>query len=144
MIRLTFLTGLAVAFTAFAADKPDPKADLAAMKGRWKVTATTFDGKAQPMPAAGQRVLEFGDKEFTAYDGDKKGRTLGFALDPTATPKRFDLLRPGKDEKAEGVYKLDGDKLSLCYAEPGAARPDKLESKAGARVFLLELERVKK
>lgn len=144
MIRLASLSVLAVALSAAAADKPDPKADLAALKGRWKVTATTFDGKAQPMPAAGERVLEFGEKEFTAYDGDKKGRTIGFALDPTATPKRFDLIRPGKNEKAEGVYKLDGDKLRICYAEPGAARPDKVESEAGSRVFLLELERVKK
>lgn len=144
MIRLACLTALAIAFTTAAADKPDPKADLAAIKGRWKVTATTFDGMAQPKPAAGERVLEFGDKEFTAYDGDKKGRTISFTIDATATPKRFDLIRPGKDEKAAGVYKLDGDKLNICYAEPGAARPDKLESKAGARVFLLELERVKK
>lgn len=135
---------LALAAAASAADKPDPKADLAALKGRWKVTATTFDGKPLPPPAAGDRVLEFDEKEFTAFDGDKKGRTLGFTLDPAATPKRFDLLRPGKDEKAAGLYKLDGDKLAICYAEPGAARPEKLESKAGAKVFLLELERVKK
>ena len=143
MTRLACLTLFAVAAVVTAADKPDPKADLAALKGKWKVTATTFDGKAVPLPAT-ERALDFDDKQFTAFDGEKKGGTIGFTLDATATPKRIDLDRPGQDKKAAGLYKLDGDKLTICYGEPGAERPEKLESKSGGKTFLLELERVKK
>lgn len=143
MTRLACLTLFAVAATATAADKPDPKADLAALKGKWKVTATTFDGQPVPQPKAG-RALDFDDKQFTAFDGDTSKGSLGFTLDVTTTPKRIDLDRPGQDKKAAGLYKLDGDKLTLCYAEWGAERPEKLESKAGGKTFLLELERVKK
>lgn len=143
MTRLACLCLVAAAVAATAADKPDPKADLAALKGRWKVTATTFDGKAVPLPAAG-RTLEFGEKEFTAFDGEKTAGTLAFTLDVTSTPKRIDLERKGNDKKAAGVYQLDGDKLVICYGEWGAERPEKVESKAGGKAFLLELERVKK
>lgn len=143
MNRLACLVLLAVAAVAPAADKPDPKADLAALKGKWKVTATTFDGKAVQLPAAG-RELEFDDKQFTAFEGEKKGGSINFTIDVTPTPKRIDLDRPAQDKKAAGLYKLDGDKLTICYAEWGAERPEKLESKAGGKVFLMELERVKK
>jgi uncharacterized protein (TIGR03067 family) len=47
------------------------------------------------------------------------------------------------DRKALGIYAIDKDELRLCYAEPGATRPTKFESKPGDRVFLLVLKRVK-
>ena len=121
--------------------KPDAKTETAAIKGKWKVTATKYNGK--DVPLADGRVLVFDEKEFTAFEGAKKGRTLGFTLDPTTEPKRLDLTLPGSDQKVAGIYILDGDSLKLCYGEPGTERPKKLESKADEKVFLLVLERVK-
>ena len=141
MNRFAFCCLLLLAPALAAEDKkPDPKADLAALKGKWKVTTAKFDGKESALAG---RVLAFGEKEFTTFDGDKKGRTLGFTLDPGADPKRIDLALPGTDRKAAGIYVLDGDKLTLCYGEPGAERPKKPESKEGQKTFLLVLERVK-
>jgi uncharacterized protein (TIGR03067 family) len=121
--------------------KPDAKADATALKGTWEVVSSQFDGN--DLPTAG-RTLVFGDKEFTAYVGDKKGRTLTLALEPTTNPKRIDLDKGGKDGKAFGIYALEKDELKICYGEPGAERPRAFESKAGSRVFLLVLKRVQK
>ncbi len=121
--------------------KPDPKADLAALKGKWKVAAVTFDGNKQKV--AEDRTIEIDGTGFTAYTGDKKGRTLTFTIDSAASPKHIDLTLKEQDQKAVGLYVLDGDKLTICYGEPGATRPKKLESKSGEKAFLLVLERVK-
>jgi uncharacterized protein (TIGR03067 family) len=121
--------------------KPDAKADPTALKGKWEVVAAMFNGNE----SAGLRgrVLEFGDKEFSTYDGDKKGRTIGFSLDASTTPKQIDLSRGNDGAKALGIYSIDKDELKLCYSEPGAERPKKFESPAGDKVFLLVLKRLK-
>jgi uncharacterized protein (TIGR03067 family) len=121
--------------------KPDPKEDLAAVKGKWEVVAAEFDG-AESNNLKG-RVLDFGDGEFTAYDGDKKGRTLKFTLDPAADPKQITLDRGGDVGKAAGIYSVTKDEMKICYAEPGAARPKAFASPAGDKVFLLVLKRKK-
>ena len=125
---------------AAPAGADDKKADAAALKGVWQVVATTFDGKE--VPSAG-RTLLFGDGQFTAYVGDTKGRTLRFTLDPTTSPKRIDLDKGGDGGQAYGIYALDKEELKICYGEPGAERPKAFESKAGDKVFLLVLRRVK-
>lgn len=134
---------LAIVFVLAAgpvgADEKKPATDPA-LQGKWEVTAAAFNGTA--MPALKGRTLVFGDDEFTTYDGDTPGRTLTFTLDPNAKPKQIDLTRPDGAE-APGIYSVGKDELKLCYAEPRADRPKKFESKAGDRVFLLVLKRVK-
>jgi uncharacterized protein (TIGR03067 family) len=120
--------------------KPDPKPDAAALKGVWEIVSTTYDGKE--MPAKG-RTLVFTEKEFTAFSGEKQGRSVAFTLDPSIDPKRIDLDRGGDDGKAFGIYALDKDELKLCYAQRGGKRPSAFESKEGQKVFLLILKRAK-
>ncbi len=55
-------------------------------------------------------------------------------LDPSAKPKTIDLVGyAGKDGQKEktylGIYKLDGDRLTICYRETGNdGRPTRFES----------------
>jgi uncharacterized protein (TIGR03067 family) len=121
--------------------KADPKAGANTLKGKWEITTASFNGNVSPMLKG--RILEFGDDEFTTYDGEKKGRTISFSLDLKANPKEIDLNRDGGGTKALGIYTIEKDELKLCYAEPGADRPKKFESAAGDKVFLLTLKRVK-
>ena len=121
--------------------KPGPAADVAALKGKWKIISAQFDGKEPGQ--AGERTLEFAEKDFTAYDGKKKIRTLNYSLDSSAKPPRINLTRAGTDVKSLGIYQLDGDDLKICYGEPGAERPVRMESNEGKKNFLLILKRVK-
>jgi uncharacterized protein (TIGR03067 family) len=139
MNRVVLCASILVAVPAFA-DEKKPAAD-AALKGKWEVTSAKFNGSE--LTSLKGRVLDFGDEEFTTYDGEAKGRTLSFTLNPKADPKQIDLDRGGPDGKALGIYSIGTDELKLCYAEPGAERPAKFESSAGSRVFLLVLKRTK-
>ena len=139
MNRVVLFACVVVAAPAVA-DEKKPATD-AALKGKWEVTEARFNG-SETAGVKG-RVLDFGDSEFTTYDGEAKGRTLSFTLDPKASPKRIDLARGAADDKALGIYAVTKDELKFCYAEPGAERPTKFESAAGSRVFLLVLKRAK-
>jgi len=137
--RIPFLL-LATALAHAEEKKPDPKADTAALKGVWEIVSTTFDGK--PVTSKG-RTLVFTEKQFTAFTGERQGRTIAFTLDPSTDPKRIDLDRGGEEGQALGIYSLDKDELKLCYAERSARRPSTFESKSGQKVFLLVLKRAK-
>jgi uncharacterized protein (TIGR03067 family) len=103
----------------------------------------TFDGEERPKQALAGLKLVIGDGTLTAYVNDRKGNVNKITLDPKKKPARIDLLRQGLKESALGIYELKGDRLKMCYGEPGKDRPEKFESESGDRLFLLELERVK-
>ena len=121
------------------ADEKKPATD-ATLKGKWQVSAARFNG-ADSDNLKG-RVLVFEDEEFSTYDGDAKGRTLTFTLDPKAEPKRIDLNAGGDGKKVLGIYAVTKDELKICYGEPGTDRPTRFESNAGSKLFLLVLKRV--
>jgi uncharacterized protein (TIGR03067 family) len=137
MRRFIAFAILLVPLSASADDKA-PASD-AALKGKWQLTAAKFNG-ADSDGLKG-RILVFEGGEFTTYDGDKKGRTVTYTLDPKADPKQIDLTAGGDGKKALGIYSVTKDELMVCYGEPGADRPTKFESGAGGRVFLLVLKR---
>jgi len=111
------------------------------IRGKWEVSAATFNGTAFTGPK--NRTLDFGEDEVTTFDGGAPTGFVAYTLDATTDPKHIDLDSGAGDKKALGIYTLDKDELRICYAEPGAGRPARFDSKPGDRVFLLVLKRVK-
>src|SRR5205823_14159716 len=93
---------------------------------------------------AGMRVTV--GKDVMTVEG-KESRQVQLRLAPGKSPKELDwtvLDGPDKGEGRQGVYKLDGDTLTICVAEPGGDGADRpKEFKAGKGLALLVLERVK-
>lgn len=94
--------------------KPAPANPL---KGKWEVVSAKFNG-AESAALKG-RTIVFGDKEFSTYDGETKGRTLKYSIDAKADPKQIDIDRGTADGKGKGIYTIDKGELIICYAEPG-------------------------
>jgi uncharacterized protein (TIGR03067 family) len=69
-----------------------------------------------------------------------------YRSDPKASPPTIDLWYgpEAKPERAHlGIFRLDGDTLTLCSAPPGTVRPTKFASPAGAELSLVTLRRSK-
>lgn len=134
----------------FLATEGDKKTDKENILGEWKVDSAKVKG-AEPQGEEGENIKNV-TVEFTAEKvivkikgGDKES---SYTLDPTAKPKAIDIVhtRPdGSEEKVKGIYKLDGDTLTICASHRGGEeRPTEFESKEGSNLLLLFLKRVKK
>ena len=143
-VGLVCLAGLEA--LAAPAPKPAPKPDqndLKKLEGDWKIESWTQFG------------AQVGANWTWTFKGDKytldQGTNLEegtIKLDPKKDPPVMDLEITGgncKGKDQPGIYKLDGDTLTVCFAWPGVAdRPTEFTSTADNRWILIVLKRGKK
>jgi uncharacterized protein (TIGR03067 family) len=139
-MRTLFALSLVVAsFGAVAAeDKKDPTA------GKWTIESVTRDGKANPALKGAAREQADGKYTITpnaaATTAKKPEPTTGtYAIDVTKTPMTIDMKPKGGTYDGKtllGIVKVDGDTLTIAFAEPGKDRPATFESKEGSGVVL--------
>jgi uncharacterized protein (TIGR03067 family) len=116
--------------------------DREKMQGKWKIVRCEFSGRDDPQPVGVEDTIT-GEKWL------RPGRRTGeyrLKLDPSKDPKQVELSadRLG-DETLKGIYLLEGDKLTICYAyDPSSPRPTGFKTDDDSRVYLYVLERVKK
>ena len=134
--RVLALFGLCVLLAAWE----DPAREALALHGRWQVIRMRAGGRE--LPVGRGRVLIFGDGVFHAVQDGRPVGALAYAVDPTARPRHIDLARPGSDRLALGLYARFGDRLVICYAEPGRERPTTFVSERGDTAIILVLERL--
>jgi uncharacterized protein (TIGR03067 family) len=123
------------------------KKDLEKMQGDWACVSAVMDGQ------------KFSDDDaqsfFRTVKGDEYSLSLftktlekgTFKIDATKKPKTMDGYPSYLKDKSKpnlGIYELDGDKLTTCFAQPGKERPTKFESKEGSGQTLAVWEREKK
>lgn len=136
MIRLcmTVVTVLFLTMNAWADDKDDAvKKEVDKLQGEWKGIGQEFTLK-----------IKGNDYEFNAGETEKGTMTFN----PNTKPAQVDVkIKEGNDagKKQVGIYKLEGDKLTFCFAMAGETeRPTKFERSEGDGVLLFRFEKVKK
>jgi len=143
LLIVSFVVTLPLAVSAQGEKKASP--DLMLIQGIWKIVSYKRDGKAADEPVGTIAEFSEGMVTITRKNGDKK--EAKYTLDPSVTPKQFDLTieRDGESEVAQNIYKLHGDKLTICFSEPGRdlGRPTTFDVDEGDKFELLVLERVK-
>jgi len=141
MIRALFVPLLVA--TALGADK---EADLKALEGTWVLDAATLDGRDHTENFAGMKLTLKGNEFVIDFaENSDKGT---FTIDGSKSPKWIDIKTgengPFKGKTLPGIYKLDGDNLTLCCHADGKTRPEEFEAKAKTRNMLLTYKREKK
>jgi uncharacterized protein (TIGR03067 family) len=138
----TLILGLAV-IVAAPAPKEGKKADPPSLIGEWTIESMSLGGKPLPKQANdGPTTITF-TKEGTAVAVDKPGAkpdNVKFTHDPKASPMQIDLEEaPGM--KMSGIYKIDGDTLTMCVSIMGE-RPKSFDPSDST--MLMVLKRIKK
>ena len=124
-------------------EKGDPiKVDLKKLEGDWKITSWVQFGRQVPMEA---EWTFKGDKYTLTMPANLEEGTITLA--PEKKPAVMDLAISGgncKGKDQPGIYKLDGDDLTLCLAWPGTAnRPTEFAYTQENRWILITLKRKK-
>jgi uncharacterized protein (TIGR03067 family) len=137
-----FATALAlVMFTA----APVPKGaeqKPATPEGEWKLVEMIRGGMPAEMEYLGASVT-IKDGKFSLVTA-RRTEHLTYKYDAKATPAAMDLTSGAKGDgpSVPAIFKLDADKLTICFVHVGGDRPTKFES--NSNTALLVLERVKK
>ena len=129
-----------------------PSEDEKKMAGDWTPARYTVDGKPSPEDWIRDTVCSIDDSMLFITSPGGIGAAIPylrapFLLDETKNPKQITVFTtdalsatPMKKIKLNGIYKLEGDRLTLAYRK-GDEPPEKFESAAGSGVTLLELKR---
>jgi uncharacterized protein (TIGR03067 family) len=135
------------AVLALAALAADARKDEDALQGQWKATSVVTNGKpSEAKEIANVKLVVAGDK-MTALDGNDALAEYTFRLDPAARPRAIDFAVQSGADKGKvvlGVYKIEGDTLAVCVAEPGKKeRPKEFRSPEGSSFIHLVFQRIK-
>lgn len=104
--------------------------DKALLQGEWVPVKLVAAGEEAPEEVYKELRIEFAGDEFKAVGLDGEQEVYRFTLDATKDPKWIDLTRKAADEPETmlGIYKLEGNKLTLTFSSPGSVRSTAFES----------------
>jgi uncharacterized protein (TIGR03067 family) len=139
MLRKMLASMMVVVAVGFAVAADDKKL----LDGKWLIESVTKDGKADDAMKGATRE-HTGDKYTISPAKDSKAPAAEgtFTYDPET--KTIDLKPTSGNFKGKtmlGIYKLDGDTLTVAFAEK--ERPKGFENKEGSGVVVAVMKKVK-
>jgi uncharacterized protein (TIGR03067 family) len=126
----------------------DVRKELKALEGKWKAVALEAGGKPLPKEAVPDFMFIVGAGGKSIGKMSKAEYEAMMSVDPKKDPKTIDNVHESgvhKGKKQVGIYRLEGDKWTVCMTAPGAAekdRPQSFDTKDTRNVVFI-FERVK-
>ena len=120
------------------------KAEQANLEGTWKLVEGRNNGVVTPpeQVAKSNVLVTFKGNKMTSVTD---GKTLEWTmfLEPTRKTKGVDFVLSGSDRVEAGIYKIEGDKLTIHFSAIGVERPASFDIPEGDKRNVLVLVRQK-
>jgi uncharacterized protein (TIGR03067 family) len=122
----------------------DAKQELDKLQGEWTLVSTEVGGKKRPDTENALSKLTISENQWvgTHRDFPRQNRST-IEIDPSKDPKTIDLISRHENATAPGIYKLEGDTLTVCYGTVGGERPKEFKTTQESGVLVV-LKRAKK
>ena len=136
-----------VGLSLSAGAAPDAaKHELDKLQGKWVMAELEVNGEKVPAEKFQASRLEIKGDRYIVNSG-RSTHEASLKLDPTKTPKTMDMTFLDGDnmgDTAEGIYKLEGDTLTICRPRlPPQERPTEFVTKPGTDRFIVVWKREK-
>lgn len=119
----------------------DKKKDIDRLQGEWEIEHIEVVGKVIPGKEVKERKLTLKGDQLIPVDSPNDPGTV--KLNPEKKPAEIDLTDKNKTTMA-GIYRIDGDRWEVCFADPGEARPTEFKSSADGKTSVMMLKRKEK
>ncbi|MBX9680730.1 MAG: TIGR03067 domain-containing protein [Gemmataceae bacterium] len=144
------LVAFSLGVQQYADDTPAPPKDGGGadkLVGHWTVVRGKNEQKAVEQEKILGSEVKFTKDRIIAYDPKHKELYVAtYKVDDSAAPHKITMTvveGPMKGKKAEGIYKVEGDQLTLTYSVPGDQRPPELNTKGEGHQLMFVLKRAK-
>ena len=134
-MNTTLVLGLALTFGAPAL-KEKPSNDPSSVIGEWELTSDVVNGRVSMSRV--DKIVLTADKWSVLFNGRE---SIGLTL-RVGKAGEFDLGNPQTAEYS-GIYKLDGNTLTICLSMNKKQRPTEFVSTPNSNTQLLILKRLK-
>ena len=118
------------------------------LAGTWQAVTYALDGKAAS--AEDQKKIQLLIDRDGKARAELEGKTFiagTIKADPGKTPKTMDITYTQGQEKGKtsrAIYKIEGDRLTICRSAAGSPRPTAFASEPGSGHTLMTYRRVKR
>jgi uncharacterized protein (TIGR03067 family) len=141
---LVFVMAGEIGLLPTAAAQNEGAKELEKFQGKWATVSVTVN--AQVEDEIKNRFMAIKGEKATFLYKDKERGTGSLKIDPSKSPAHIDFTYedgPAKGKTLKGIYKFEGDTLTVCYGGFGKDRPSEFASKAGSESILAVQKRAK-
>jgi uncharacterized protein (TIGR03067 family) len=128
------------------ADEKDDK-DAKALQGVWAYESMEWNGKKIPADQIKESTLTIDGNKFTVKRGKEVAQAGTIKFDSIKSQKTFDVTvteGEGKGSIMLGIYKIDGDTITVCLSYTGTVRPTEYKTAEQSDSVVVTAKRVKK
>lgn len=143
-MRFKLLAVAVVGLLVAAEGKKDkPKKDAERILGTWNIVSAETGGSKEDDDKIKDGTLTFAKDGKGTLKLPDQNVDLTYELDAAKKPGHITFT--ADDRTFRGIYKFEGDKLTVCVGEPDSdSRPTKFATEAGTMMRLTVLKRAKK
>jgi uncharacterized protein (TIGR03067 family) len=113
---------------------PEPSGPATEFEGEWQMLSGVMNGAAMDAATVQWVKRVTRGNQTSVIAGPQTMLKVEFTFDQSTSPASIDYLNlhgPAKGKRQAGIYRFDGDILTVCTAAPGAARPGEFTSATG-------------